>query len=87
MVINKKKKNKKKKKKSQPTNEFCCLGGPQSEIKENEKKDKYLDFVWEFKKLWDIQVTVIPVDALGTDSKGLERELGEWKIGGWHVVK
>ena len=30
-------------------------------IKGNEKRDKYLDFDRELKKLWDMKVTVIPM--------------------------
>ena len=43
-------------------------------IKENEKIDKYLDLAREQKKLWNVQVMVIPivVGALGTVLKRLE---------------
>ena len=41
-------------------------------FKGNEKKDKYLDFVREIKKLWNMKVTVIPIviGALGTWTGG-----------------
>ena len=41
-------------------------------IKENEKKDKYLDLARGLKKLWNMQVTVLPIiiNALGTVPKG-----------------
>ena len=37
-------------------------------LKENEKKDKYLDLARELKNLWNMKVTIIPVviGALGT---------------------
>ena len=51
-------------------------------IKENEKRDKYLDLARELKKLEDTKVTVIPIimGALGRVSKGLVRGLEELKI-------
>ena len=30
-------------------------------LKESEKKDKYLDFARELKKLWNMKVTIIPI--------------------------
>ena len=30
-------------------------------LKESEKKDKFLDFAWELKKLWNKKVTIIPI--------------------------
>ena len=40
-------------------------------LKESEKKDKFLDFVRELKKLWNMKVTVtsIVIDALGKVTK------------------
>ena len=40
-------------------------------LKQNEKKDKYLDLTRELKKLWKMKVTVIPivVGAIGTVTK------------------
>ena len=42
-------------------------------LKECEKKDKYLDFARELKKLWNMQVTIMPIviGAFGTVTKGL----------------
>ena len=53
-------------------------------IKENEKRDKYLDLASELMKLWNIRVTVIPVVvvALGTVPKGFERRLKMFEIRG-----
>ena len=48
-------------------------------IKENEKRDKYLDLARELASLWNMKVTVIPsvIEGLGTDPHGLKRELEE----------
>ena len=45
--------------------------------KECEKKDKYLDHARELKKLWNMQVTFIPIviGAFGTVTKGLLKGL------------
>ena len=53
-------------------------------LKENEKKDKYVDLDRELKKLWKIKVTIIPIviGALGTVTKGLIQGLGDLKITG-----
>ena len=37
-------------------------------LKENEKKDKYLDLARELKKQWNMKVTVIPI-VIGTLGK------------------
>ena len=41
-------------------------------MKECEKKDKYLGLAWELKKLWNMQVTIIPtvIGAFGTVTEG-----------------
>ena len=46
---------------------------PKVKLKENKKKDKYIDLAWELKKLWNRKVTIIPIviGALGTVTKGL----------------
>ena len=43
------------------------------ELKECEKKDKYLDLARELRKLWNMQVTIITnvIGAFGTVTKGL----------------
>ena len=52
--------------------EFAVLANHGMKIKENEKRDKFLDLARELKKLWNMRVTVIPIviDALGTIPKG-----------------
>ena len=51
-------------------------------LKESEKKDKYLDLARELKKLWNMKVTIVPIviGALGTVTKGLLKGLGIWKL-------
>ena len=53
-------------------------------LKECEKKDKYLDFARELKKLWNMKVTIIPIviGAFGTVTKGLLKGLEDLKVGG-----
>ena len=43
-------------------------------LKESEKKDKYLDLARKLKKLWHMKVTSVPIviGALSTISKGLK---------------
>ena len=53
-------------------------------MKECEKKDKYLDLARELKKLWNMQVTIIPIviGAFGTVAKGLLKGLEDLEVGG-----
>ena len=53
-------------------------------LKESEKKDKYLDLARELKKLWNMKVTIMPfvIGALGTVTKGLFKGLEDLEIGG-----
>ena len=53
-------------------------------LKEGEKKDKYLDLVRELKKLWNMKVTIVPIviGALGTVTKGLLKGLEDMEVGG-----
>ena len=53
-------------------------------LKESEKQDKYLDFARELKKLWNMNVTIVPIviGALGTVTKGLLKGLGDLEVGG-----
>ena len=53
-------------------------------LKESEKKDKYLDLARELKKMWKMKVTIVPIviGALGTITKGLLKGLGYLEIGG-----
>ena len=53
-------------------------------LKENEKKDNYLDLVRKLKKAWNMKVTIIliMIGAFGTVSKGLLEGLEDWEIRG-----
>ena len=48
--------------------DFSVLVDHRIKLKECEKKDKYLDLARELKKLWNMQVTIIPIaiGAFGT---------------------
>ena len=50
-------------------------------LKESEKKDKYLDFAKELKKLWSMREAVIAISigSLGTVTKGLIKKWRTWK--------
>ena len=52
-------------------------------LKECEKKAKYLDFARELKKLWNMQVTMIPIviGAFGKVTKGLLKGLEDLEVG------
>ena len=41
--------------------DFAVLADHRIKLKENEKKDKYLDLARELKKLWNMKVTIIPI--------------------------
>ena len=53
-------------------------------LKESEKKDKYLDLTRELKKPWNMKVTIVPIviGALGTITKGLLKGLEDLEVGG-----
>ena len=53
-------------------------------LKEIEKKDKYLDFAGELKKLWNMMVTIIPIvsGAFGTITKDLLLGLDDLEVNG-----
>ena len=54
------------------------------DLKEFEKKDKFLDIARELKKLWNMKVTIVPIviDVLGTVTKGLLKGLEDLEVGG-----
>ena len=62
--------------------DFTVPSDHRIKLKECEKKDKYLDFARELKKLWNMQVTIIPIviGDFGTKTKGL----GSWRTSGDH---
>ena len=54
-------------------------------LKESEKRDKYLDLARELKKkLWNMKVTIVPIviGALGTVTKGLLKGLEDLEVSG-----
>ena len=58
--------------------DFALLADHRVKLKESENKNKYLDLAREWKKLWNMKVTLIPImiGALGTVTKGLIKGLG-----------
>ncbi len=75
---------KKKKKRTCKIVDFAVPADHRIKLKECEKNDKYLDFAREFKKLWNMKVTIIPIviGAFGTVTKGLLKGLEDWEVGG-----
>ena len=86
---NNKKKNKnnnqQKKKRIFKIVDFAVPADHRINLKESEKKDKYLDLARELKKLWNMKVTIVPIviGALGTVTKGLLKGLDHLEVGGW----
>ena len=80
IIINKKKK----KKRTCKIVDFIVPADHRIKLKECEKKDKYLDLARELKKLWNMQVTIIPIviGAFGTVTKGLLKGLEDLEVGG-----
>ena len=73
-----------KKKRSCKIVDFVVLADHRIKLKECEKKDNYLDLARELKKLWNMQVTIIPIviGAFGTVTKGLLKGLEDLEVGG-----
>ena len=63
--------------------DFAVPADHRVNLKEREKRDKYLDIAWELKKLWNMEVTIIPIGTLGIVTKGLLKGLGDMEIRGW----
>ena len=63
--------------------DFAVPADHRIKLKECEKKDKYLDLARELKKLWNMQVTIIPIviGAFGTVTKGLLKGLEDLEVG------
>ena len=62
--------------------DFAVPADHRIKLKEWEKKDKYLDFARELKKLWNMKVTIIPIviGAFGTVAKGLLKGLENLEV-------
>ena len=74
---------KKKKKKICKVVDFAVPADQRINLKESEKRDKYLDFSRELKKLWNMKVTIIPIviGAFGTVTEGLLKRLEDLEVG------
>ena len=74
-----------KKKRTCKIEDFAVPADHRVKLKECEKKDKYFDLARELKKLWNMQVTIIPIviGAFGTVTKGTGG-LGNWRTSGDH---
>ena len=81
IIINKKKK---KKERICKIVDFVVPADHRINLKECEKKDKYLDLARELKKLWNVKVTIVPIviSTLGTIAKGLLKGLEDLEVGG-----
>ena len=75
---------KKKKKRICKIVDFAIPVDHRINLKECEKKDKYLDLARELKKLWNMKVTIVPIviGALSTITKGLLKGLEDLEVGG-----
>ena len=64
--------------------DFAVPADHRIKLKECEEKDKYLGLARELKKLWNMQVTIIPIvtGAFGTVTKGLLKGLEDLEVGG-----
>ena len=64
--------------------DFAVPADHRVKLKESEKKDKYFDLAWEFKKIWNMKVTIIPIvfGAFCTVTKGLLKGLDDLEVGG-----
>ena len=64
--------------------DFAVPADHRINLKEIEKKDKYLDLARELKRLWNMKVTIVPtvIGALGTITKGLIKGLEDLEVGG-----
>ena len=76
--------NNKKKKRICKIVDFADPADHRINLKEREKKDKYLELARELKKLWNMKVTIVPIviGALGTITKGLFKGLEDLEVGG-----
>ena len=69
--------------------DFAVPADHRIKLKECEKKDKYLDLARKLKKMWNMQVTIIPIviSAFGIVIIGVAkgtRGLGSWRTSGDH---
>ena len=64
--------------------DFAVLADHRINLKEGEKKNKYLDLARELKQLWNMKVKIVPIviGALGAVTKGLLKGLEDLEVGG-----
>ena len=64
--------------------DFAVLADHRIKLKGSEKQDKYVDLAREWKKLWNMKVTIIAImiGAFGTVTKGLLKGLEDLEITG-----
>ena len=64
--------------------DFAVPADHRIKLTECEKKNKYLDFARELKKIWNMKVTIvlIVIGAFGTVTKGLLKGLEDLEVGG-----
>ena len=64
--------------------DFAVPADHRINLKESEKKDKYLDLARELKKLWNMKVTIVPIviGVLAIVTKGLLKGLEDLEVGG-----
>ena len=64
--------------------DFAVPADHRINLKEWEKKDKYLNLARELKKLWNMKMTIVPIviGALGTITKGLLKGLEDLEVSG-----
>ena len=64
---------------------FAVSADHRFKMKESKKKDNYLDFAREWKKLWNMKVTILPIVicTLGTVTKGLVKGMEDLEIKKW----
>ena len=62
--------------------DFAVPADHRINLKESEKKNKYIDFAKELKKLQNMKVTIVPIviGALGTVTKGLLKGLEDFVV-------
>ena len=61
--------------------DFAVPADHRINLKEREKKDKYLALARELKKLWNMNVTIVQI-VIGTIIKGLLKGLENFEVGG-----
>ena len=64
--------------------DFTVPADQRMKLKENEKKNNYLEIARELKKIWNMKVAILPIVfwAFGTVTKGLLKGQEYLKVGG-----